>query len=26
MLPRFVQATVVGFRAKLKGEIEGLLG
>jgi hypothetical protein len=26
MLPRFVQATVAGFRTKLEGEIEGLFG
>ena len=26
LLPRFVQATVAGFRAKLDGEIEDLFG
>ncbi len=26
LLPRFVQATVAGFRAKLDGEIDGLFG
>jgi hypothetical protein len=26
LLPRFVQATVAGFRSRLEGEIEGLFG